>query len=93
MPYEHPTDDLRQVLVEHWEQVGPEGATEIGYRILRGLHYRVQRKWLVFDGVPSDPKQHFMGTMDGTEINGVKGRPEWCDLPIVSETEAQTPST
>ncbi len=72
-PLERPTDDLRQVLVV----------------TTTDRHYRVQRKWLVFDGLATDTPM-VMGTMDGTMVNGVAGRSVWRDLPIITEAEANT---
>ncbi len=54
--------------------------------------YTVQRKCLMFDGVSIDVKKHFMGSMDGTMINNVKGRPVWRDLPVVTQEEAKKDS-
>ena len=54
----------------------------------RDIYYTVQQKWLVFDGVSSDIKKHTCGSLDGTEINYIKGRDEWRDLPTIVEKES-----
>ncbi len=86
--YEKSTDELRVVT----RVLPPSNVFEEfmgGGEAARTVVVKVQRKWLIFDGIPSDPKRHFMGSMDGTMINRVVGRPVWRDLPSVTEAEAQ----
>lgn len=70
--YEKPTNELRGVIRDG---------------VAQDVMFRIQRKWLVFHGVPTDPKRHCMGSMDGTMINGVVGRPVWRDLSTVTEAD------
>jgi hypothetical protein len=88
MNYEQPTTEFRQVKKPIREHVPGDGVRP-GYYRITGYETTIQRMWLVFEGVSSDPKQHYMGACDGTMVNGVEGKPEWRDIPVVNSKDAK----
>ena len=94
---EKQTDELRQVLHERRK---PTDGGAIVHWVVESCWHSVQRKWLIENGLPYSPPMNgrpdsehdiFMGIINGRAM-WQPMRPEWRDLPTVTEEEARKDS-
>lgn len=85
--YEQATDDLRQVRCEGLEYEPSLAGLGVGTHRVAYVYYKVQRKWLVYDGPAKAVPNPYMDVARGN-LDSRIGREEWRDLPEVTEAQA-----